>query len=405
MYSDLLHSRPYQLAVELFKAISIGTSIFVLFALLLHDELLNLRFIGVFWLGTFLLSWGIRASIVGIMRRTIAREDSRPTFLIVGVNGRSLELAESMENNPATAHRLIGFVDVGETEPGDDDSRPELLTDVAGLQAFLRHTPVDEVLVCLPMKSHYDAASRVVSICEEQGVTAKILADFFQTRMTHSRTEAFGDYSVITVATHEMTGMPAFLKRAFDVVVSALLLALLSPLLLTVAILVGFSSHGPVLFAQERVGLNKKIFRMLKFRTMVVDAEVRQAALEALNEAEGPAFKISRDPRITTVGRILRKASIDELPQLLNVIKGDMSLVGPRPLPLRDYAGFQEDWHRRRLSVRPGITGLWQVKDRDHSSFDNWMKLDMQYINQWSLMLDFKILLETIPAVLRGSGE
>ena len=144
---------------------------------------------------------------------------------------------------------------------------------------------------------------------------------------------------------------------------------------------------------------------MLKFRSMVAEAEVQQAALESLNEAQGPVFKIHHDPRITPIGRFLRKSSIDELPQLMNVIKGDMSLVGPRPLPLRDYAGFKEDWHRRRLSVRPGITGLWQVKDRDHSSFDSWMKLDMQYIDHWSLALDLKILLLTVPAVLRGSGE
>ena len=144
---------------------------------------------------------------------------------------------------------------------------------------------------------------------------------------------------------------------------------------------------------------------MFKFRTMVEDAEQRQAALECFNEATGPAFKIKDDPRITPVGKFLRKSSIDELPQLINVIKGEMSLVGPRPLPLRDYAGFSEDWHRRRVSVQPGITGLWQVNSRDHSSFDEWMKLDLDYIDQWSLLLDVKVMLKTVPALLKGSGE
>jgi lipopolysaccharide/colanic/teichoic acid biosynthesis glycosyltransferase len=171
------------------------------------------------------------------------------------------------------------------------------------------------------------------------------------------------------------------------------------------ALLVKLTSPGPVSFDQKRIGLNKKPFRMLKFRTMVVDAERQQAALELFNEAAGPAFKINGDPRITPIGKFLRMFSIDELPQLINVIKGEMSLVGPRPLPLRDYAGFSEDWHRRRVSVRPGITGLWQVDCRDHSSFDEWVKLDLEYIDKWSFVLDFQIMLKTIPAILKGSGK
>ncbi|MCH9015355.1 MAG: sugar transferase, partial [Gemmatimonadetes bacterium] len=194
-------------------------------------------------------------------------------------------------------------------------------------------------------------------------------------------------------------------KRALDVLLSAFFIILFLPVLIVTALLIKLTSPGPVNFSQERVGLNKKRFRMLKFRTMVVGAEQQQAALEHLNEAAGPVFKIEGDPRITPIGKFLRQSSIDEIPQLFNVLKGDMSLVGPRPLPLRDYAGFSEDWHRRRISVRPGITGLWQVNGRDHSSFDEWMKLDLEYIDRWSLWLDFQIMLKTVPAVLRGSGE
>jgi len=155
---------------------------------------------------------------------------------------------------------------------------------------------------------------------------------------------------------------------------------------------------------QHRVGLNKRRFRLYKFRTMVVDAEAQLPALEHRNEASGPVFKIRNDPRLTRVGHFLRESSLDELPQLVNVIKGDMSLVGPRPLPVRDYRGFTQDWHRRRFSVRPGITCLWQVNGRSGVAFDQWMKLDMEYIDHWSLMLDMKILLKTIPAVLRRTG-
>jgi lipopolysaccharide/colanic/teichoic acid biosynthesis glycosyltransferase len=159
-----------------------------------------------------------------------------------------------------------------------------------------------------------------------------------------------------------------------------------------------------VFFIQERVGLNKKRFHLYKFRTMVADAEERQREIEHLNEASGPVFKIRSDPRLTPAGKFLRKTSIDELPQLFNVLKGDMSLVGPRPLPVRDYQGFDQDWQRRRFSVRPGITCLWQINGRSSIPFEKWMELDMQYIDQWSLWMDFKILAKTIPVVLKGTG-
>ena len=157
-------------------------------------------------------------------------------------------------------------------------------------------------------------------------------------------------------------------------------------------------------FAQDRVGLNKRRFRMYKFRTMVGDAEKKQSELESLNEADGPVFKIKNDPRITRLGKFLRKASIDELPQLLNVLMGDMSLVGPRPLPIRDYQGFDQDWLRRRFSVRPGITCLWQINGRSSVSFQEWMELDLHYIDHWSFWLDVKLIAKTIPAVLKGVG-
>jgi lipopolysaccharide/colanic/teichoic acid biosynthesis glycosyltransferase len=171
-----------------------------------------------------------------------------------------------------------------------------------------------------------------------------------------------------------------------------------------VALLIKLTSAGPVFFQQERIGLNKRKFLIYKFRTMVPNAEKMLKELEILNEVSGPVFKIKNDPRMTPIGRILRRTSIDELPQLFNVLKGDMSLVGPRPLPVRDYEGFNEDWQRRRFSIRPGITCLWQVNGRNSISFEKWMRLDLQYMDEWSLWLDVKILARTVPAVLKGSG-
>jgi lipopolysaccharide/colanic/teichoic acid biosynthesis glycosyltransferase len=173
---------------------------------------------------------------------------------------------------------------------------------------------------------------------------------------------------------------------------------------LLVAALIRLTSKGPVFFRQTRIGYGKRPFEILKFRTMVVDAEKLMSQVEHLNETNGPTFKLKNDPRITPLGRFLRKSSLDEIPQLVNVFLGDMSLVGPRPLPVRDYEGFSKDWHRRRFSVKPGITCLWQVMGRSSISFDEWMALDMRYIDQWSVWLDIKILFQTIPAVFRGSG-
>jgi lipopolysaccharide/colanic/teichoic acid biosynthesis glycosyltransferase len=174
--------------------------------------------------------------------------------------------------------------------------------------------------------------------------------------------------------------------------------------MLLLAALIKVTSNGPILFKQRRLGYNKRVFEIYKFRTMVADAEARIKDIEHLNEVSGPVFKIHNDPRITPFGRFLRKTSLDELPQLFNVLKRDMSLVGPRPLPARDYEGFDHDWQRRRFTVRPGLTCLWQVNGRSAIPFDKWMQLDLQYIDKWSLWLDFKILLKTVPAVLRGSG-
>jgi lipopolysaccharide/colanic/teichoic acid biosynthesis glycosyltransferase len=174
--------------------------------------------------------------------------------------------------------------------------------------------------------------------------------------------------------------------------------------MIAAAIAVHLSSGGPILFVQTRYGRNRKRFPMFKFRSMVIDAEQRQAELETMNEAQGPVFKLKSDPRVTRVGTFLRRTSIDELPQLFNVLRGEMSLVGPRPLPLRDVSRFEESWLLRRFSVRPGITCLWQIKGRSETTFDQWIEQDLTYIDHWSLGLDLKILLMTIPAVLRGSG-
>jgi exopolysaccharide biosynthesis polyprenyl glycosylphosphotransferase len=302
-------------------------------------------------------------------------------------------------------YRVIGFVDhdwIG--MPQFERSGYPLVSNFEELPEFLRSNVVDEVVVTLPMRSCHSLACDVAAVCEEQGIVIRFISNIFDLKKARARSEEFEGDSLITHYTGGLEGWPVVLKRAVDIVASGTAIILLLPLLAITALAIRLSSKGPAVFVQKRLGLNKRHFGIYKFRTMVVDAEKRQKEIEHLNEVSGPVFKIKNDPRITPIGKFLRKTSIDELPQLFNVLKGDMSLVGPRPLPIRDYEGFSEDWQRRRFSVRPGITCLWQIGGRSSISFEKWMELDLQYIDKWSLKLDLEILVKTIPAVLRGSG-
>ncbi len=271
------------------------------------------------------------------------------------------------------------------------------------LEGILKSHPIEVVLIGLPMKSKYAEIQRVIGICEAAGVESQYMRDIFETEHARLRAHAREPHHFTVWSTLNHDPKQA-LKRVIDMAGACLLLVLFSPLMLAAALAVRFSSPGPILFVQQRYGLQRRRFPMFKFRSMIVDAEQRQASLEHKNEALGPVFKIKADPRVTRIGALLRRTSIDELPQLFNVLRGDMSLVGPRPLPLRDVSRFEETWLLRRFSVRPGLTCLWQVSGRSNTSFEDWIKQDLTYIDQWSLAMDFKILLLTVPAVLRGGG-
>ena len=350
-------------------------------------------------------------SILGrvVLRRLVCWRTSSSMDLshlvIVGTNARAVALAQRIESYSDLGYRVIGFVD--EHWFGEDrflQTGYSVVSDFEGFEDYLKDHVVDEVIICTPVKSLYARSSRILTQCEQQGITVRYVSDLFTPTIGRSRVERFEEQMVYTVGTGGMMGPTVLIKRLIDYSVALVLLILLTPVLLATAFAIKLNSSGPVLFIQERVGVGKRRFRLYKFRTMVADAEQRLAELERYNEVSGPVFKIKRDPRITRVGSFLRKTSLDELPQLINVLKGDMSLVGPRPLPVRDYSGFTQNWHRRRFSVRPGITCLWQISGRNGIPFERWMELDMEYIDQWSLMLDVKILLKTVPAVLRGSG-
>jgi exopolysaccharide biosynthesis polyprenyl glycosylphosphotransferase len=405
MYGSRRLARRWDEVGDVVKATTLGT--FLLFSahFLVHISLINPEFLGIFWVANTILTIFSRIAMRALLKRVRLHGRNLRDMLIVGTNARAIQFAEKMRQNPALGYRILGFVDEDWTGlPDFQRTGFELLCNFDELADFLRSNVVDEVVVTLPMRSFHSRCSEIAELCEEQGIVIRFISNLFDLKKARFRSEDLEGDSLITHYTGGLEGWPVVFKRAVDIMVSLNAIIVLLPLLAVTALLIRLTSRGPSVFVQKRLGLNKRHFGIYKFRTMVVDAEKRMKEIEHLNEVSGPVFKIKNDPRITAIGRFLRKTSIDELPQLFNVLKGDMSLVGPRPLPIRDYEGFNEDWQRRRFSVRPGITCLWQIGGRSSISFEKWMELDLQYIDKWSLKLDLEILVKTIPAVLRGSG-
>ncbi len=391
--------------LDTLKATSLCTFSLAAAALLFRIRMVDVAFLAVLWGASSMIAMSSRLLLRYFLDYVRRRGRNVRQALIVGTNPRTVEFARKLESRSELGYRVVGFAD--QEWPGLDDFRKSgnrLVCDLEGIAELIRNTVIDEVVIGLPLRSFYGRASRIAVLCERQGIVLRFLPGIFNLSKARSTAEDFAGDPLLTLYTGPLDGWPVFIKHALDLTASLILLILLSPVFVITAALIKLTSLGPVFFTQERLGLNKRKFRIYKFRTMVPDAEQRMKEVESQNEVSGPVFKITNDPRVTSIGRFLRKTSIDELPQLFNVIKGDMSLVGPRPLPLRDYRGFDQDWHRRRFSVRPGITCLWQVNGRSSIPFEKWMELDMQYIDEWSLWLDFKILAGTIPAVLKGSG-
>jgi len=397
---------------NIIKITSLGSFILLIFSVIFQIKLVTPLFMVVFWFLTTTLAILSRLLVRFISRKSWVSGINLHNAVIVGTNKRAVKFAQNLEQSPELGYRIMGFVDQEwqGTRQFQQSGYP-LLTDFQNFPNFLRTHEVDEVIIDLPLNSFYQETSYIVGLCMQQGIIVRFLSDslylLFDMKLARAELEEIHDYVILSVYTGPMGGWPILAKRVFDFTASLFLIILLSPLFLVVAFLIKLTSPGgPVFFVQERIGLRKRKIKVIKFRTMVPGAEQRLTALERYNEASGPVFKIKDDPRITYLGRFLRKTSIDELPQLFNVLKGDMSLVGPRPLPLRDYAGFSQDWHRRRFSVKPGITCLWQIYGRASVSqpFEKWMQMDMDYIDRWSLWLDFKILAQTLPAVIHGRG-
>jgi len=344
-----------------------------------------------FGVTSFLLVLAKEELINWWMQSSFGREQATKRVILVGMRTDVERLMEEMRQNARGGMIVVG-------------------------QLYLEEQPVENLLnllhehsanaVMLSAKhTAFGQVEKAIQLCELEGVEVCLLADFFKTAISQTALDDFMGRPVMVFRTVPEASWQALTKQILDFVLAGVGLILLTPLFLALAVIIKCNSKGPVLFRQQRCGLNGRPFMMLKFRSMVVDAEAQKEGLAAQNEMSGPVFKLTNDPRVTSIGRVMRKWSVDELPQLINVLVGDMSIVGPRPLPVDEVKRFDDLAHRRRLSVKPGLTCLWQISGRNNiTDFRDWVKMDLEYIDNWSLWLDFKILFLTIPAVLSGSG-
>jgi len=323
--------------------------------------------------------------------------------LIIGTGERAKDLIQVLEQQADWGIKIVGYLDPDPTRVGQFIHGAEVIGSLDNIDDCLRKHVIDEVIIAIP-RSMLEDAEPIVLACEEEGIKLRFMADVFNVHVAKVSLTMMGQIPLLTLEPVAQDSLQLLFKRVFDFSVTLLAMPVVLPILAVAGIAIKIDSPGPVFFVQQRVGLKKRYFPMFKLRSMYVDAEEKLKEIEHLNEADGPIFKMKNDPRITRVGHFIRKTSIDELPQLFNVLRGDMSLVGPRPMSIRDVDLFDKGIQRRRFSVKPGLTCIWQISGRSDLPFHKWLELDLEYIENWSLWLDFKILLKTPVAVLKTKG-
>jgi exopolysaccharide biosynthesis polyprenyl glycosylphosphotransferase len=347
-----------------------------------------------------LILFGVSAPVALLVRERIYQ-----WFYLRSVKSGSIGERIILAGEPASMERLLAaFTPVQKMEIRVVEQVDLSNRSIEDLVQAVHRCSVGRVVLAFS-KMELEKVQRAIEACEVEGVEAWLSTEFIATSIARPTFSSLGNRPMLVFRTTPDISWALFVKNAMDRLGALAGLILLSPLFLVIAAAIKLSSPGPVLFRQQRAGLHGRPFEMLKFRTMHSDAEQRRADLMELNEMKGPVFKITNDPRITPLGRFLRRTSLDEFPQLVNVLRGDMSLVGPRPLPVYEVEMFERAVHRRRLSMKPGLTCLWQIRGRNSvTNFDDWVRMDLEYIDNWSLILDSYIILRTVPTVLLGIG-
>ena len=326
-----------------------------------------------------------------IQNKRMSRTDSQKRLILLGSKSETQEILKRIGDGKNKNYRVMMEFNI------NCDPINELVQNL--------HKYSANVVLINAGHTKFDLIEKVINACELEGVEVWLAADFFNTQIARTTVDDFHGVPLLVFQTTPAPSLQSLTKQMIDYIGAFSMILILSPLLLICALSIKLTSQGPIMFRQKRSGINGRPFTMFKFRSMNTNAEQRKHELEAMNEMSGPVFKVSSDPRITPIGKILRKYSLDELPQLINVLQGSMSLVGPRPLPEDETKRFEDLSHRRRLSVKPGLTCLWQISGRNEvKEFSDWVRLDLEYIDNWSLWLDIKILIRTIPVVLKGTG-
>lgn len=353
------------------------------------------------WFASIIVLCLGRLIVSGFMGMLYRMGIGETRVLVVGSGRLGKMVMQCLAASPNLGFSVVGFLH-DMTEPPSDFGRFKMLGTIDDIGMVIRSMQVDEVIIALPshMNKH---ALRSVKLCERLGASFKLIPDVYELNLSRIDMESIEGIPLLGVRQISLNTPQRIITRLIDIVIASLGMLLGSPVYLLLALAVKLSSPGPIIYKQERVGLNEHHFEMLKFRSMYRDADQRLAHLLNQNEAQGPIFKMKADPRVTPVGRFIRRTSLDELPQLFNVLKGEMSLVGPRPPLPREVAQYQE-WQKGRLAIKPGCTGLWQVRGRSNISFDEGILMDIYYIENWSLRLYIQILVRTIPAVLFSRG-
>ncbi len=345
----------------------------------------------IFALLSIVLAWGKEEGLLRWQRRRMTRADLQKRIILLGSPEETQQMLARIDDANDTSYRVVLQFNI------DHESIESLLRQM--------HECSANVVLINAGHTKFTRIEQVINACELEGVEVWLAADFFNTQIARTAVDDFHGVPLLVFHSTPAASLQGLAKQAIDFTGAMAMLVLLSPVMLLCALAVKFTSPGSILFQQKRSGINGRPFTMYKFRSMATNADQRKHELAAMNEMSGPVFKVGEDPRITPIGRFLRRFSLDELPQLLNVLRGEMSLVGPRPLPVDETKRFEDLSHRRRLSVKPGLTCLWQISGRNEvKEFSDWVRLDLEYIDNWSLWLDIKILLRTIPVVFIGTG-